>query len=53
MRARLEVPERVAFLARANEIDVGVKKVSAHHHAASRWGRSTQDLVQTLDDLHG
>jgi putative DNA-invertase from lambdoid prophage Rac len=19
----------------------------------SRWGRSTQDLVQTLDDLHG
>ena len=47
MRARLEVPERVAFLARAHEIE------SSSSRELSRWGRSTQDLVQTLDDLHG
>jgi DNA invertase Pin-like site-specific DNA recombinase len=42
-------PERakVLALARAPKIDaILVTEVS-------RWGRSTQDLVQTLDDLHG
>jgi DNA invertase Pin-like site-specific DNA recombinase len=42
-------PERkkVMELARAREI--GAILVTE----LSRWGRSTQDLVQTLDDLHG
>ena len=42
-------PERakVLRLARANEIDAILVT------ELSRWGRSTQDLVQTLDDLHG
>ena len=42
-------PERAKLLAlaRAREIDaIMVAELS-------RWGRSTQDLVQTLDDLHG
>jgi putative DNA-invertase from lambdoid prophage Rac len=42
-------PERkkVMGLARAREIDAILVT------ELSRWGRSTQDLVQTLDDLHG
>ena len=42
-------PERkkVMALARAREIDAILVT------ELSRWGRSTQDLVQTLDDLHG
>jgi putative DNA-invertase from lambdoid prophage Rac len=44
-------PERakvlVLVLARAREIDAILVT------ELSRWGRSTQDLVQTLDDLHG
>ena len=42
-------PERakVLKLARAHEIDAVLVT------ELSRWGRSTQDLVQTLDDLHG
>ena len=42
-------PERakVLALARAHEIDAILVT------ELSRWGRSTQDLVQTLDDLHG
>jgi putative DNA-invertase from lambdoid prophage Rac len=42
-------PERakVLRLARAREIDAILVT------ELSRWGRSTQDLVQTLDDLHG
>ena len=42
-------PERtkVLALARAHEID-GILVTEL-----SRWGRSTHDLVQTLDDLHG
>jgi len=41
-------PERakVLRLARAREIDAVLVT------ELSRWGRSTQDLVQTLDDLH-
>jgi len=41
-------PERgkVLALARAHEIDAILVT------EFSRWGRSTQDLVQTLDDLH-
>jgi len=38
---------RVLALARAHEIDAILVT------ELSRWGRSTQDLVQTLDDLHG
>jgi putative DNA-invertase from lambdoid prophage Rac len=38
---------KVLALARAHEIDAILVT------ALSRWGRSTQDLVQTLDDLHG
>jgi hypothetical protein len=38
--------KRVMALAQAREIDaIFVTELS-------RWGRSTQDLVQTLDDLH-
>ena len=37
---------KVMALAQAREIDAIL--VTEH----SRWGRSTQDLVQTLDDLH-
>src|SRR5262245_8970832 len=42
-------PERakVLALARARKIDAVLVT------ELSRWGRSTQDLVQTLDDLHG
>jgi putative DNA-invertase from lambdoid prophage Rac len=42
-------PERtkVLALARAHEIDAILVT------ELCRWGRSTQDLVQTLDDLHG
>jgi putative DNA-invertase from lambdoid prophage Rac len=42
-------PERkkVMALARAREIEAILVT------ELSRWGRSTQDLVQTLDDLHG
>jgi putative DNA-invertase from lambdoid prophage Rac len=42
-------PERakVLALARGREIDAILVT------ELSRWGRSTQDLVQTLDDLHG
>jgi putative DNA-invertase from lambdoid prophage Rac len=42
-------PERkkVMALARSREIDAILVT------ELSRWGRSTQDLVQTLDDLHG
>jgi putative DNA-invertase from lambdoid prophage Rac len=42
-------PERakVLALARAHKIDAILVT------GLSRWGRSTQDLVQTLDDLHG
>ena len=42
-------PERakILALARAREIDAILVT------ELSRWGRSTQDLVQTLDDLHG
>jgi putative DNA-invertase from lambdoid prophage Rac len=42
-------PERtkVLALARGREIDAVLVT------ELSRWGRSTQDLVQTLDDLHG
>jgi len=42
-------PERkkVMTLARAHEIEAILVA------ELSRWGRSTQDLVQTLDDLHG
>jgi len=38
---------KVMQLARAREIDAILVT------ELSRWGRSTQDLVQTLDDLHG
>jgi len=34
-------------LVRALEIDADLAT------ELSRWGRSTQDLVETLDDLHG
>ena len=42
-------PERanVLALARARKIDAILVT------ELSRWGRSTQDLVQTLDDMHG
>jgi hypothetical protein len=42
-------PERakVLVLARAHKVDAILVT------ELSRWGRSTQDLVQTLDDLHG
>jgi len=42
-------PERakVLALARARKVDAVLVT------ELSRWGRSTQDLVQTLDDLHG
>ena len=38
---------KVMALARAHEIDAILVT------ELSRWGRSTQDLVSTLDDLHG
>jgi DNA invertase Pin-like site-specific DNA recombinase len=38
---------KVMALAQAREIDAILVT------ELSRWGRSTQDLVQTLDDLHG
>ena len=38
--------KKVMALARAHEIDAILVT------ELSRWGRSTQDLVQTLDDLH-
>ena len=39
--------KKVLALAQAHEIDAILVT------ELSRWGRSTQDLVQTLDDLHG
>jgi len=47
--AKDDRPERskVMALAQAREIDAILVT------ELSRWGRSTQDLVQTLDDLHG
>ena len=47
--AKNDRPERkkILALARAREIDAILVT------ELSRWGRSTQDLVQTLDDLHG
>ena len=47
--AKNDRPERkkVMALAQAREIDAIIVT------ELSRWGRSTQDLVQTLDDLHG
>ena len=47
--AKNDRPERkkVMALAQAREIDAILVT------ELSRWGRSTQDLVQTLDDLHG
>ena len=47
--AKNDRPERnkVMALARARKIDAILVT------ELSRWGRSTQDLVQTLDDLHG
>src|SRR5262245_1148650 len=46
--AKNDRPERkkVLALAQAREIDAILVT------ELSRWGRSTQDLVQTLDDLH-
>ena len=41
------VRKKVMALARAREIEAILVT------ELSRWGRSTQDLVQTLDDLHG
>jgi putative DNA-invertase from lambdoid prophage Rac len=38
---------KILALARAREIDAILVT------ELSRWGRSTQDLVQTLDDRHG
>lgn len=38
---------KILAMARAREIDAILVT------ELSRWGRSTQDLVQTLDDLHG
>jgi hypothetical protein len=38
--------KKVMALAQAREIDAILVT------ELSRWGRSTQDLVQTLDDLH-
>jgi putative DNA-invertase from lambdoid prophage Rac len=47
--AKNDRPEckKVMALAQAREIDAILVT------ELSRWGRSTQDLVQTLDDLHG
>ena len=47
--AKNDRPERskVMALARARKVDAILVT------ELSRWGRSTQDLVQTLDDLHG
>jgi putative DNA-invertase from lambdoid prophage Rac len=42
-------PERAKVLALAQAHDIDAILVTE----LSRWGRSTQDLVQTLDDLHG
>jgi DNA invertase Pin-like site-specific DNA recombinase len=39
--------KKVLAMAQAHEIDAILVT------ELSRWGRSTQDLVQTLDDLHG
>jgi putative DNA-invertase from lambdoid prophage Rac len=39
--------KKVMALAQARRIDAILLT------EVSRWGRSTQDLVQTLDDLHG
>jgi putative DNA-invertase from lambdoid prophage Rac len=39
--------QKVMALAQARKIDAVLVT------ELSRWGRSTQDLVQTLDDLHG
>ena len=42
-------PERKKVMALAREREIEAILVTE----LSRWGRSTQDLVQTLDDLHG
>ena len=42
-------PERAKVLALASAHKIDAILVTE----LSRWGRSTQDLVQTLDDLHG
>ena len=42
-------PERAKALALARDHEIDAILVTE----LSRWGRSTQDLVQTLDDLHG
>ena len=42
-------PERTKVLALARTREIDAILVTE----LSRWGRSTQDLVQTLDDLHG
>ena len=42
-------PERAKVLAMARALEIDAILVTE----LSRWGRSTQDLVETLDDLHG
>ena len=42
-------PERAKVLASARGREIDAILVTE----LSRWGRRTQDLVQTLDDLHG
>src|SRR6476660_3390312 len=42
-------PERAKVLKLARAHEIGAVLVTV----LSRWGRSTQDLVQTLDVLHG
>jgi len=44
-----ERPERAEVLALARPRKIDAILVTE----LSRWGRSTQDLVQSLDDLHG
>src|SRR5262249_33318338 len=46
--AKNDRPERKKVLALAQAREIGAILVTE----LSRWGRSTQDLVQTLDDLH-
>jgi DNA invertase Pin-like site-specific DNA recombinase len=47
-RARNDRVERKKVMALARTHDIDAILVTE----LSRWGRSTQDLVQTLDDLH-
>jgi DNA invertase Pin-like site-specific DNA recombinase len=46
--ARKDHVERIKVMALARNHDIDAILVTE----LSRWGRSTQDLVQTLDDLH-